>query len=280
MTDDLWYALRNAIYAGDFAAAEDLLSQNPSLPTLRNGIGETVLHFLAVENRSEGVAWLHSRGFSLNEKNRFGTPMIFEVACLEYRDLFIWFVEQGADLTATDGEGDNIVGHLRESGKENMAEFVIATVPNINALSIAAKAEYYRLGLILNLVDTSDIIAWADNLIEQSSTPDPAIIDLSWSRSLDEISDAIAKVADPKYSEEAGRRLLGIVKVKYLSEKIRLHDATGLAARIVHEADMDKEIYYAIDNLCDVFEMDDEEHPKFIECRNDFVRLLERESLG
>jgi hypothetical protein len=28
------------------------------------------------------------------------------------------------------------------------------------------------------------------------------------------------------------------------------------------------------------FESDDEKHPKFIECRNDFDRLLERESLG
>ena len=68
---------------------------------MRNGIGETVLHFLAVENDREGVSWLHSRGFSLNETNAFGIPMIFEVAQLEYRDLFLWFTHHGADLSET-----------------------------------------------------------------------------------------------------------------------------------------------------------------------------------
>ena|SRR5215510_3860165 len=144
--------------------------------------------------------------------------------------------------------------------------------------AIAAKAEYYRLGLILNLIETADVIAWADIIIEQSVTPDPAIIDISWSRSLGEIGDAIAKIADRKYCEEAGRRLLGIVKVRYLSEKIGLRDAAALATRVVHQANMDEKIYYEIDNLCDVFE--DEEHAKFVECRNEFVKLLERESLG
>jgi hypothetical protein len=149
----------------------------------------------------------------------------------------------------------------------------------INA-PVAAKAEYYRLGLILNLIDASEVIAWADTVIEQSSTPDPAMIDLSWSRTLGEITDATAKIADQKYSEEAGRRLLGIVKVKYLAEKIGLHDATALATRIVHEANMDEEIYYEIDNLCDVFEMyEDEKHPKVVQCRDEFLRVLERESL-
>ena len=70
-TDPLWYDLRNSVYSRQLARAEDLLATNPCLFDLRNSIGETVLHFLAVENDLEGVGWLHARGFSLNTENSF-----------------------------------------------------------------------------------------------------------------------------------------------------------------------------------------------------------------
>lgn len=45
-----WYELRDAIAGRDFATAAALLQQDPALITKTNGLGETVLHFLAVEN--------------------------------------------------------------------------------------------------------------------------------------------------------------------------------------------------------------------------------------
>ena len=108
----------------NFHQAEKLLTENPGLPTLRNGIGETVLHFLAVENDGEGVSWLHSHGFSLSEKNKFGIPMVFEVAQLEYRELFLWFTHHGADLSEKDADGNDLATHLIENGKNEMAQFV------------------------------------------------------------------------------------------------------------------------------------------------------------
>ena len=128
MTEAVWYALRNSVFERDFPAAEKLLSENPSLVNARDGLGETVLHFLAVENDLEGVSWLHARGFSLDERNKFGTPTVFEVAQLEYRELFVWFVHNGADLSLKDGEGNDIVANLLEYGKEEMAQFVATTV--------------------------------------------------------------------------------------------------------------------------------------------------------
>ena len=122
--DDRWYELRNAVYAKDFPVATDLLRQQASLLHLSNSLGETVLHFLAVENDAEGVAWLHSRGADIDTKNKFGTPVLFEVASLEYKELFRWFVEQGADTRATDEEGQDIVLHLLEYDHEEMAEWV------------------------------------------------------------------------------------------------------------------------------------------------------------
>src|SRR5216683_7597931 len=123
--DPLWYELRNAVCIREFDLAEKILATNPGLMLLRDGMGETVLHFLAVENDSKGVSWLHSRGFDLDTKNDFGTPAIFEVAQLGYKDLFLWFLANGADVFARDGEGHNILESLRECEKPDMRAFVI-----------------------------------------------------------------------------------------------------------------------------------------------------------
>jgi hypothetical protein len=101
-TDALWYELRNLVYFKEFVNAERLIAENPDLLDQTNGIGDTILHFLAVENDIEGVAWLYSCGASLNTKNRFGTPMVFEVAMLGHKDLLIWLAQHGADFSVTD----------------------------------------------------------------------------------------------------------------------------------------------------------------------------------
>ncbi|GAA0766514.1 ankyrin repeat domain-containing protein [Ideonella azotifigens] len=123
-TPQSWYALRDALYAGDFDAAAHLLDMQPALLHHTDGIGETVLHFLAVENALDGVVWLHARGADLDTKNKFGTPALFEVASLEYKDLFDWFLANGADVKALDAEGQDIVQHLLEFDRQDMAEWV------------------------------------------------------------------------------------------------------------------------------------------------------------
>lgn len=122
--DPRWYQLRDAVLERRHDDAAALVEQDPGLLSLNNGIGETVLHFLAVENDLEGVAWLHARGADLHTKNKFGTPALFEVAQLEYRALYTWFVSHGADRAATDAEGNDLVQHLIEYGNEDMAAWV------------------------------------------------------------------------------------------------------------------------------------------------------------
>ena len=69
-----WYELRDAIAGRDFATAAALLQQDPALITKTNGLGETVLHFLAVENDALGIVWLHDQGADINCENDFGIP--------------------------------------------------------------------------------------------------------------------------------------------------------------------------------------------------------------
>ena len=124
MTAAIWHQLRDSLLRRDFSAAEKFLVDNPSLVALRNGIGETVLHYMAVENDQEAVAWLHARGFSLNETNAFDIPVVFEVAQLGYKELLLWFVDNGGDLSAKDGDGNDILAHLLQYEEVEMARFV------------------------------------------------------------------------------------------------------------------------------------------------------------
>jgi hypothetical protein len=129
--DPAWYALRNALFAEDYDEASRLVGSRPELLHLMNGIGETVLHFLAVEDDQGAVTWLHARGSDINTKNEFGTPVLFEVASLGYKDLFAWFVEAGADVRAQDADGQDLVEHLFEFDKEEMVRWVQTQIPGM-----------------------------------------------------------------------------------------------------------------------------------------------------
>jgi len=124
-TEPRWYELRSALFAGDYKAAEEILRKDRGLLELRNGIGETVLHYLAVENAAEGVAWLHGKGADLDTKNKFGIPVLFEVAQLGYKDLFAWFAARGANLRAVDEYGQGLVAFLAEQRKIKMARIAL-----------------------------------------------------------------------------------------------------------------------------------------------------------
>jgi ankyrin repeat protein len=90
----------------------------------RIGIGETVLHFLAVEKNRPAVEWLHARSADMNATNEFGTPLLFEVAALGYRDLFVWLLQHGADPTKRKSDGQSLDEHLAEHENPDMMAFI------------------------------------------------------------------------------------------------------------------------------------------------------------
>jgi len=121
-TSPEWIELRDLVAGKKFQEAATLLSHKPPLRTAVNGLGETVLHYQAVENDQEGVSWLASHGFDINTRNEFGTPVVFEVAQLDYRDLLRWFISSGADLESRNGRGMSIKEHVLDFGHEDIAK--------------------------------------------------------------------------------------------------------------------------------------------------------------
>ncbi len=116
-----WYELRALVAGKKFDEAAMRIERNASLRSAVNGLGETVLHYLAIENDGEGVEWLWSKGFDINTRNEFGTPVVFEVAQLDYRDLLQWFISSGTDVKCQDSEGRNIKEYVLLFGHEEIA---------------------------------------------------------------------------------------------------------------------------------------------------------------
>jgi ankyrin repeat protein len=119
-----WYQLRDALERGDYSDASTLLEQDSRLIDERNGIGESILHFLSVEENLPAVKWLHTRGADLNVANEFVTPLLFEVAQLGYKELLLWLIEHGADPKRRDAQGRRIEEYLAEFEKPEMIAFI------------------------------------------------------------------------------------------------------------------------------------------------------------
>lgn len=62
----------------DPALAKQLVEADPTILVLRTGLGETALHFLAVENYASGVQVLIDLGADVNVTNQFGATPVEE----------------------------------------------------------------------------------------------------------------------------------------------------------------------------------------------------------
>ena len=121
-----FYALADALIIGDLKKAQSLLNETPELLHARNGIGgETVLHFLAVENEQKGVAWLWERGADLNTQTDFGATPLTNAAQLGYAGLCRFLLENGADMAFVDGTGETALSYAAQKAYEtNKADAV------------------------------------------------------------------------------------------------------------------------------------------------------------
>ncbi len=79
-----------------------MLKRDPSLLEVRNGIGETVLHYCAVEGATDVVRFLIDNGADADASNTFGASVLQECVSLckpssDYCDLIQLLIAHGAD---------------------------------------------------------------------------------------------------------------------------------------------------------------------------------------
>ena len=73
---------------------------HPGVLNLRTGIGETALHYLAVENYADAVQLLIDLGADVNAKNDFGASAIEEATLVGAKEAVEVLKRAGAKMTS------------------------------------------------------------------------------------------------------------------------------------------------------------------------------------
>jgi ankyrin repeat protein len=111
--------------------ARDLLRREPALIFARTGLGETPLHYLAVENQLEAVKLLVEHGAELNTLNEFGDSALAEAASLGYAELVAWMMSHGALLTVP-GQSDPTLNEAARGGSAEIVKLLLAAGADVN----------------------------------------------------------------------------------------------------------------------------------------------------
>ena len=150
----------NRILQAFFTSVDDglsLLATEPDLLNARTGLGETPLHYLAVENHIEVIkALVEKKGADVNTLNDFGGSPLSDAAGLGYVDLVKYLLSVGAKLQLP--QQKELVLHAAvRSGSVEMVKLILSAGAAVNdveslgetALHVAAEDDHVEIVQLL-----------------------------------------------------------------------------------------------------------------------------------
>ena len=132
--DPRFYTFRDCVRTNP-KAAEEMLARSPDLVHLSNGIGETALHFLAVEDHLEEVAWLIEHGAAVDSLNDFKQTPLMEVAGTGRLEMCQLLVSHGADVRYVSPWGESVLSAAASHDQAEVVEYLLGLLPpeeNVN----------------------------------------------------------------------------------------------------------------------------------------------------
>ena len=138
MEDDAYRLIRACYESLDDAS--QLLRNEPMLVSALTGLGETPLHFLAVEDRLDAVKLLVEHGAKIDTLNQFGNSALAEAASLGYVETLGWMLANGATL-ALPGQSEPTLHEAVRSGSAEVVRMLLeagADVEVVDSLGCTA----------------------------------------------------------------------------------------------------------------------------------------------
>lgn len=126
--DPRFYAFRDTVRTNLPAAAE-MLAADPEVIRLRNSIGETAMHYLAVENCPQEVAWLIARGAEVDTQNQFQQTPLMEVAALGMLNMCRILVSRGADYRYVNARGESVLSAATSTDQVEVVDYLLTLLP-------------------------------------------------------------------------------------------------------------------------------------------------------
>ena len=114
-----------------------MISTEPALLGVRNSIGETVMHWLAVENQIAAVTALLDLGAEVDPVNDFDSTPLLECVTLENAELVALFIVRGASVSHVNHVGQSAITVAAKRQKPAMLHLVLPALhPKIEINSL------------------------------------------------------------------------------------------------------------------------------------------------
>ncbi|MEP6667564.1 MAG: ankyrin repeat domain-containing protein [Chthoniobacter sp.] len=126
--DPRFYTFRDAARS-DLQVAADMLADDPKIIRLRNGIGETALHFLAVENCLAEVDWLIEHGSEVDTQNEFRQTPLMEAASLGLLDMCKVLISRGANFRYVSAQGESVFSAAAAADRVEVLQHLLKLLP-------------------------------------------------------------------------------------------------------------------------------------------------------
>ncbi len=128
---DAAYRLISAFFES-IDAGRRLLASEPNLIEARTGLGETPLHYLAVEDQLDAVRVLVESGANVNTVSNVGGTPLSEAALLGYAELVTYLLSVGARLSI-EGQSELVLHQAAASRSLETARALLRAGADINA---------------------------------------------------------------------------------------------------------------------------------------------------
>ena len=129
---ELLNAFRAASYQG---TGTEFISAHPELTSIRSPhVGETVLHFVAIENEVQAVKELAAAGADAGCCDGSQTTPLMSSVKLGHFEMASLLLALGADVHARDHDGQTVLHHWCHRPKEAILELLLAAGADIHAV--------------------------------------------------------------------------------------------------------------------------------------------------
>ncbi len=156
---------------GNLEEASEMIEQDPSILHTKTDLGETPLHWLAIEDQLDIVKFLHSKGAHVNTASQGGYTPLSEAASLGLYEMVKFLLENGATVEGAYIGGDPILHEAARSGNPDVVNILIEYGADINSSNFlertvlhesASDDEYLEVTkcLILKGVDVNSVAAF------------------------------------------------------------------------------------------------------------------------
>jgi hypothetical protein len=122
----------------------------------------------------------------------------------------------------------------------------------MNATDLRSEATYLRAALLLGLVQGSDVVAWAERMVESASAPSADLIELSVTPAeLTALRESLRPLADTAESRAVALRLLSAARADFTGGVRGLGDTLTVLGQMIRQLTVPTEWHAPIKTLQD-----------------------------